>query len=83
MVGADGVAEAGMSGVAVARGRASVGKKGICVARGENARVRGGVGAVLVIADEHGKCKVAIVDGEKIKADTWYKMSFGELQEDV
>ena len=42
--------------------------------------VRGGIGAVLVIAEEQDDSfdiktwKAVIVDGEKVKADTWYKL---------
>ncbi|HIT65972.1 MAG TPA: hypothetical protein IAB61_01815 [Candidatus Merdisoma merdipullorum] len=50
-------------------------------------RVKGGLGAILVIAEEN-KCnynirewKAAVVDGEKIKADTWYRLENGEFVE--
>ena len=49
--------------------------------------MRGGVGAILVIALESETStdiiawKAAIVDGEKIKADTWYCLKDGELVE--
>ena len=50
-------------------------------------KVKGGLGAVLVIAEESissykvAAYKVEIVDGERIKADTWYKLVDGEFTE--
>lgn len=50
-------------------------------------RVKGGLGAILVIAEEEEdsydirEWKAVVVDGEKIKADTWYKLENGELVE--
>jgi hypothetical protein len=49
--------------------------------------VRGGLGSILVIAEENeNNCDIAywksvIVDGEKIKADVWYCLKNGELVE--
>ena len=49
--------------------------------------VKGGLGAVLVIAEENDNSydikawKAVVVDGENIKADTWYKLVDGELKE--
>lgn len=49
--------------------------------------VKGGIGAILVIAEENGndydvkEWKAVVVDGETIKADTWYKLVNGELKE--
>lgn len=49
--------------------------------------VKGGLGAVLVIAVENNdnydikEWKAVVVDGEKVKADTWYKLVDGELKE--
>ena len=49
--------------------------------------VKGGLGAILVIAEEEkdsydiAEWKAVVVDGEKIKADTWYKLDDGELVE--
>lgn len=48
-------------------------------------RVKGGIGAVLVIAEEDTNSydikdwKAVVVDGETVKADTWYKLVNGEL----
>ncbi len=49
--------------------------------------MKGGMGALLVIAEERDdsysiSCwQAVIVDGERIKADTWYKLQDGELVE--
>ena len=82
-----GAATAGEYGAATARGSASSGKNGLSVARGNGVKVKGGLGAILVIAEENKydydikDYKVAVVDGEKIKADTWYELEEGELVE--
>ena len=85
--GAYGSAAAGDSGSAISRGRAESGKNGLSVARGNDVRVKGGLGAVLVIAEENREnyeikdCKAAIVDGETLKPDTWYTLKNGEFVE--
>ena len=85
--GYGGAATAGNCGTAVSRGLSSAGDYGLCVARGNCCRVKGGLGSVLVIAEEKWNsvkivhCKSAIVDGEKIKADTWYTLQDGEFSE--
>ena len=82
-----GAATAGEYGAATSRGRSATGKNGLSVARGSNVMVKGGLGALLVIAEEKSdsydikEYKVAVVDGEKIKADTWYRLKDGELAE--
>ena len=82
-----GAASAGASGAAVSRGTASVEKYGIACVRGNNCRVRGGLNSVLVIAEENlYNCEIAnwkavVVDGETVKADTWYTLRDGELVE--
>ena len=85
-----GAANAGDYGAAVSRGSASVGKSGVAIARGDERnqnKVKGGIGAILVIALEPSdsteiiEWKAAVVDGEKIKADTWYFLKDGELVE--
>ena len=87
-----GAANAGNYGAAISRGEAVVGKYGVAVARGDEKcqnRAKGKIGSILVIAlenDEDFKIKdfaVGIVDGEKIKADTWYKLENGRLVEAV
>ena len=82
-----GAATAGDSGAATARGKASTGSNGLSVARGNNVRVKGGIGAILVIAEEMEDTydivdwKAVLVDGEIVKADTWYRLENGELVE--
>ena len=82
-----GAATAGDSGAATARGKASTGSNGLSVARGKNVRVKGGIGAILVIAEEGEDSydivdwKAVLVDGEVVKADTWYRLENGELVE--
>ena len=86
-----GAANAGNYGAAISRGEAVVGKYGVAVARGDKKcqnRAKGKIGSILVIAlenDENFEIKdfaVGIVDGETIKADTWYKLENGKLVED-
>ncbi len=81
------LATAGNGGAATSRGSNSVGKNGIACARGNGCRIHGGLGAVLVIAEENGATrkikswKTVTVDGENIKADTWYRLNDSELEE--
>ena len=85
--GYSGAATAGNYGAATARGKASTGFNGLSVARGSNVQVKGGIGAILVIAEERGDTydivdwKAVLVDGEVVKADTWYRLENGELVE--
>ena len=85
--GDGGAATAGDRGAATARGKASTGYNGLSVARGENVQVKGGIGAILVIAEERDDTydivdwKAVVVDGEVVKADTWYRLENGELVE--
>ena len=85
--GSYGAATAGDSGAATSRGSSASGKFGLSVARGNNVRVKGGLGAVLVIAEEKTdsyeikEWKAAIVDGETLKPDTWYTLKNGEFVE--
>ena len=71
----------------VSRGKSSVGVNGIACARGNGCKVKGGMGAVLVLVEESDKSydliawKAVVVDGENIKPDTWYKLVNGELVE--
>ena len=82
-----GAATAGNCGAATSRGRSAAGKNGLAVARGNNVMVKGGIGAFLVIAEEKEEnydvadWKAVIVDGENVKADTWYRLKDGELCE--
>ena len=63
------------------------GKQSIAVANGYHSRASGGLGCWIVLAEwgEHGEgiidMKMAHVDGEKIKADTWYTLRGGEFVE--
>lgn len=85
--GDGGAATAGNGGAATARGKASTGSNGLSVARGKNVQVKGGIGAILVIAEERDDTydivdwKAVAVDGEVVKADTWYRLENGELVE--
>lgn len=82
-----GAATAGDRGAATARGKASTGSNGLSVARGRNVQAKGGIGAILVIAEERDDTydivdwKAVVVDGEVVKADTWYRLGNGELVE--
>ena len=80
-----GAASAGNRGAATSRGKSSVGKNGIACSRSENARVKGGMGAVLVCAQENKyDCDIktwaaGVVDGVTILPDVWYKADNGKL----
>ena len=82
-----GAATAGEYGAATSRGSSAVGSEGLAVARGNGVTVKGGLGAVLVLCEEAknnysiAEYKVEVVDGERIKADTWYKLVDGEFVE--
>ena len=79
--GSYGAATAGFYGAATARGKASVGKDGAALARGNNVKAMGGLGAILVLVEEEADSydirhwKAVVVDGETIKADTWYTLN--------
>ena len=85
--GERGAATAGEYGVATSRGKSCTGENGVCVARGNGVMVKGGLGSLLVIAEEStdnydiAAWKAVVVDGEKVKADTWYQLKDGELKE--
>ena len=82
-----GSASAGERGRCVSGGSASVGQEGCAVAKGNGCKVKGGIGSLLVIAEENNTdyaisaWKAVVVDGETIKADTWYKLENGEFVE--
>ena len=82
-----GAATAGSYGAATSRGSSAVGRNGLAVARGNNVKVKGGLGAILVIAEENvddydiNAWKAVVVDGNTIKADTWYRLVDGEFKE--
>ena len=84
--GAYGAANAGNRGAAIVRedGSASVGKSGVAVAF--DGQAKGGLGAVIVLveSDNDGNAinaKSYIVDGEKVKADTYYRLKGGRRVE--
>jgi hypothetical protein len=64
-----------------------VGKYGIACARGNGCKVKGGIGAILIIAEENSDdyeistWKAVVVDGVNIKADTLYQLKGDELVE--
>ena len=80
-------ATAGSYGAATSRGSVTVGVNGTGLVRGNGVMIRGGLGAILVIAEEEENSydlahwKAVVVDGETVKADTWYKLMNGELVE--
>ena len=82
-----GAASAGEYGAAVSKGSASVGENGIACVRGNGVKVKGGIGSILVIAEERTDnydietWKVIKVDGKKYKADTWYMLKNGKVIE--
>ena len=84
--GYQGSASAGNRGSASAGnwGSASAGESGIAAVRG--GRVKGGLGCAICCTelDDDGRnvaIAAAIVDGEKIKADTWYIVKDGRFVE--
>lgn len=85
--GACGAATAGDYGAATSRGSVTVGVNGTGLVRGNGVKIRGGLGAILVIAEEEENSydlahwKAVVVDGKTVKADTWYKLMNGELVE--
>ena len=85
--GSYGAATAGSCGAATSRGSVTVGVNGTGLVRGNGVMIRGGLGAILVIAEEEENSydlahwKAVVVDGETVKADTWYKLMNGELVE--
>ena len=84
--GDSGSAAAGNRGSAAAgnRGSAAAGEHGLACARGGKAK--GSIGAAICITETDGCGKnislaAGIVDGVKIKADTWYECKNGKLVE--
>ena len=62
----------------------------VAIVTGSDSCAKAGIGSAIVIAERgefNGKTypllniKAAIVDGEKIKADTWYELRNGEFRE--
>ena len=83
-------AASGERGCAISSGKygsaEANGKQCIAVAFGEQGRARGKIGNWIVVA-EYGsdgeiiEPKIAVVDGENIKQDTWYTVKNGEFVE--
>ena len=82
-------AASGVSGTATATGRdgraSALGEQCIAVAWGNNSLAKGALGNWIVVS-EHASygivdAKLARVDGEIIKADTWYTLRRGEIVE--
>ena len=82
-----GAATAGSYGAATSRGSSSVGKNGLACARGDGVKVRGDLGAVLVVAVENDhnydikEWKAGVVDGDVLKPGIWYTVHDGEWVE--
>ena len=82
-----GAATAGNRGAATSRGSSAVGENGAALSRGNGVKVKGGLGAILLLVEEKEDSydikdwKAEVVDGERIKADTWYKLENGEFVE--
>ena len=82
-----GAATAGECGAATSRGTSSVGAYGVAIARATEPKVRGGLGAVLVLVEEPStnyeikSWKVIVIDGEQYKPDTFYTLIDGEVKE--
>lgn len=82
-----GTATAGNRGTATSRGRASVDVNGIACSRSNAPMARGGLGAVLVLVEEQSNnyniahWKAVEVDGQTVKAYTWYRLKNGKLME--
>ena len=85
-----GAANAGNCGAAISRGSSSVGENGVALVRGESSdgnKAKGGIGSILIFVLEQEESykiedwKAVVVDGETIKADTWYKFEKGEIVE--
>lgn len=62
----------------------------VAIVTGYDSKAKAGLGSAIVIAERGGwngktypliNIKAAIVDGEKIKADTWYTLKNGEFVE--
>ena len=66
-------------------GAASVEKNGVAICS-TSGKVKGGINSILVLVnrDDYGhiiEAKMEPVDGERIKANTWYRLENGEFKE--
>ena len=83
--GSNGAATAGSNGAATSRGTVCVGANGVGLVRGNDVKVKGGLGAILVIAVENddnydiSEWKAFHVDGKSILPDTWYTLKNGQI----
>lgn len=62
------------------------GKESIAIVTGRNGKAKGALGCWLVLTERDSEwhilaVKAEKVDGERIKADTWYKLVDGEFKE--
>ena len=62
------------------------GKHSVAVVTGKDGIARGSLGCAIVLTERNRdyeivSIKAVIVDGKKVKADTWYKLVNGELKE--
>lgn len=68
-------------------GNASSGNNSVIVLRGSNCKAKGGIGTVIMIANEYdnsyyiAEWKAGVIDGKTLKPDTWYKLENGEFVE--
>ena len=82
-----GTATAGEYGTATSRGSVSVGTNGVGCVRGTNVKIKGGLGAILMIAVEESNTmeikewKTIVVDGQSVKENTWYTLENGNIIE--
>ena len=85
--GYHGAATAGDCGTAISRGSVSIGTNGLGCVRGTNVKIKGGLGAILVIAVEEDdtleikEWKTIVVDGQSVKENTWYTLENGNIVE--
>lgn len=82
--GEDGIAIADKEGVAASRGKSSVGVNGSALARGIGAKVRGGLGSILVLVEEDCDGSIEdwrafVVDGNNYKPNVWYQLEDGKV----
>lgn len=82
--GEDGIAIADKEGVAASRGKSSVGVNGSALARGISAKVRGGLGSILVLVEEDCDGSIEdwrafVVDGNNYKPNVWYQLEDGKV----
>ena len=82
-----GAATAGDSGAATSRGSVCVGENGCGLVRGNGVKIKGGMGAILLICIENeddfgiAEYKTLVVDGKEILPDVWYTLKNGEVKE--